>query len=249
MSVFVIADLHLSTKDTLNKSMEIFGRRWECYTERLESAWRALVTPDDTVVIPGDVSWGISLEEAASDLHFIDALPGRKIIGKGNHDFWWCTKKKLDEFLLREQIHSIEFLFNNSYECENFILAGSRGWFPEDGVGVVNEEVDFEKITARELGRLRLSLTDAARRQKECGKEIIVFTHFPIVWNGKPNAPFVELLREFSIRRVYFGHIHGAYATPSVIEYEGIEFHLCAADYLSFVPKHIPPTLECECLS
>ena len=244
MSVFVIADLHLSTKDGMNKSMEIFGKRWDRYTERLESAWRALVMPEDTVVIPGDVSWAISLEEAASDLHFIDSLPGRKIIGKGNHDFWWSTMKKHADFLEKENIHSIEFLFNNSYECENFILAGSRGWFPEEGVGTTTEDVDFEQITARELGRLRLSLTDAQKRQSECQKEIVVFTHFPIVWNGKPNLPFVELIKEFGVRRVYFGHIHGAYATPSVIEYDGIAFYLIAADYLSFLPKHVSPNWE-----
>ena len=241
MSIFTIADLHLSTHESTNKSMEVFGSRWTDYIRRLESNWKRLVTDNDTVIIPGDVSWALSLSEAESDLKFLDALPGRKILGKGNHDFWWCTMKKHEEFFREAGITSIGFLYNNCIETEDFLVAGSRGWFPEDGVGTVNENVDFEKLTNRELGRLRISL-DAARAKQASGvqKEIIVCTHFPIVWNGKPNEPFTALLGEYGIRRVYFGHIHGSYAAPSVFTHEGIEYHLIAADYLGFIPKHVP---------
>ena len=175
---------------------------------------------------------------------FLASLPGRKILGKGNHDFWWSTMKKLESLLTEEEIQSISFLFNNSFEVENIIVAGSRGWFAEDGVGSLQNEVDFDKITNREVGRLRMSLLDAKKRQEETGKEIVVFMHFPIVWADKANEPFVDLLSEFGIRRVFFGHIHSVYNVPPVIEYKGIRFELISADYLSFLPKHIPQLLD-----
>ena len=240
MSVFTIADLHLSTDSATNKSMEVFGHRWVNYISRLEANWRALVRDEDTVIIPGDVSWALSLEEARADMHFLDSLPGTKILGKGNHDFWWSTMKKHEQFLQKEEIGTIRFLFNNAIEVESFIIAGSRGWFYEDGVGKVQNEVDFEKITARELGRLRLSLDSAVKLREQTGKEILVFLHFPVIWCDKVNSPFIELLKSYGIRRVFFGHIHSAYSAESVTEYEGIRFELISADYLAFIPKHVP---------
>ena len=240
MAVFTIADLHLSTDSVTNKSMEIFGHRWVNYISRLQTNWRALVRDEDTVIIPGDISWALSLEEARTDMHFIDSLPGTKILGKGNHDFWWTTMKKHEQFLQNEGISSIRFLFNNAIEVENYIVAGSRGWFYEDGVGKVQNEVDFEKITARELGRLRMSLDAAAKLREESGKEIIVFLHFPVIWLDKANLPFVELLQAYGIKRVFFGHIHSVYNVEPVCEYGGIRFELISADYLTFIPKHIP---------
>lgn len=240
MAVFTIADLHLSTDASTNKSMEVFGQRWANYTSRLEENWRRLVKEEDTVIIPGDVSWALSLEESREDLRFLEALPGKKIIGKGNHDFWWSTLRKLDILMKEENFETLSFLFNNAYEAEDFIIAGSRGWFPEDGVGALQNEVDFEKITNREIGRLRLSLDMAKKIQEETGKEIIVFMHFPIVWAEKANEPFVSLLLEYSISRVFFGHIHSVYNVPPVIEYKNITFELISADYLSFIPRFIP---------
>ena len=127
MAVFAISDLHLSTANA-QKSMDVFGQRWSMYTERLEKNWRALVRENDTVIIPGDISWELSLEGAAADFHFIDRLPGKKIISKGNHDFWWSTVKKMNAFFERESISSISLLHNNAYEVEDFIIAGTRGW-------------------------------------------------------------------------------------------------------------------------
>ena len=135
MAVFTIADLHLSTNSSTNKSMEVFGQRWANYVTRLEENWRRVVRDDDYVIVPGDVSWALSLEEAREDLRFLSSLPGRIILGKGNHDFWWSTMRKLEGLLQEENIQNISFLFNNAIECEDFIVAGSRGWFPEDGVG------------------------------------------------------------------------------------------------------------------
>jgi len=122
MSIFAISDLHLSTLEETNKSMEVFGRRWDNYMDRIKTNWQRLVTDADTVIIPGDVSWALSLDEALSDLRFIDSLPGKKLIAKGNHDFWWTTMKKHGEFFEKHGIKTISFLFNNAYEIENLII-------------------------------------------------------------------------------------------------------------------------------
>ena len=240
MSVFTIADLHLSTLDSTNKSMEVFGKRWTDYTKRLEASWRRLVTDGDTVVIPGDISWALSLEEALSDLKFIDALPGRKILGKGNHDFWWCTMSKHRAFFEKHEINTISFLYNNAHEVEDFIIAGTRGWYYDEDAANIPSGTDFEKLTRREEMRLRMSLTEAAKlREGAPEKEIIVFTHFPPVFNGRAAENIVATLLEFGIKRVYYGHIHGNYTMPDTFEHEGIKMSLVSADFLEFVPKFI----------
>lgn len=240
MSVFVIADLHLSTHAETNKSMEVFGRRWENYTERLRQNWRAVVSPADTVVVPGDISWATTLTESVPDMHFIDDLPGKKILLKGNHDFWWCTMKKHRELFAWENITTVDFLFNNALPVENFILAGSRGWFfDEDSVNLPNDP-DFDKINARELARMKTSLTAAAGLKKEYpDREILAFTHFPVVFGDRRNQPFLDLLSEYGVCRCFYGHVHGAPASADIITTEGIEFILCAADHLGFLPRLI----------
>ena len=151
MSLFTIADLHLSTLDSTNKSMEVFGKRWTDYMRRLEQSWRRLVTDEDTVVIPGDISWALSLEEAESDLLFIDSLPGKKILGKGNHDFWWSTMRKHKTIFDSLGIKTISFLYNNAYEEENFIIAGTRGWYNDEDAANAPDNADFHKLTNREM--------------------------------------------------------------------------------------------------
>ena len=240
MAVFTIADLHLSTHEATNKSMEVFGHRWADYTNRIEKNWRRLVTDDDTVIIPGDISWALSLNEALDDLKFIDSLPGRKILGKGNHDFWWCTMKKHKEFFEKHNIKTIEFLFNNAYELDDMIIAGSRGWFHDEDATGVPDNTDFDKLVNREGARLKLSLTEAMKlKEQSPEKPIIAFMHFPPVWSGKACENIVSTLKEFEIKRVYFGHIHGAYTVPAHFEHEGIKMTLISADYLEFIPKFI----------
>lgn len=240
MSVFTIADLHLSTLDSTNKSMEVFGKRWTDYTKRLEASWRRLVTDGDTVVIPGDISWALSLDEALSDLKFIDALPGRKILGKGNHDFWWCTMSKHRAFFEKHGIRTISFLYNNAHEVEDFIIAGTRGWYYDEDAANIPSGTDFEKLTRREEMRLRMSLSEAMKLKEAApDKEIIVFTHFPPVFCGRAAENIVSTLREFGIGRVYYGHIHGNYTMPDTFEHEGIKMSLVSADFLEFVPKFI----------
>ena len=238
MSLYVIADLHLSTLDSTNKSMEVFGRRWDGDMTRIKNNWERLVTDEDTVIIPGDVSWALSLEEAVSDLKFIDSLPGKKILGKGNHDFWWCTMKKHDELFLKHGISTISFLFNNAHETEDYIIAGTRGWYHDPDAKNAPDNADFHKLVNREAQRLRMSLNAAMKlKEQSPEKEIVVFMHFPPFWADKASDGLVEILKEFGIRHVYFGHIHGSYAEPPSFNYDGIEMHIISADYLEFIPK------------
>lgn len=239
MALFTIADLHLSTLDSTNKSMEVFGQRWDNYIQRIEKNWRHLITDDDTVVIPGDISWALSIDEATSDLRFLDSLPGKKILGKGNHDFWWSTMKKHSEHFEKHGIKTISFLFNNAHETDDFIIAGTRGWFFDEKSAHLPNKTDFAKLTAREELRLRMSLEEAKRLSSASEKETVVFMHFPPVWGDEICEGLMEILKEYGIRRVYYGHIHGNYSLPPKTEYDGIEMNIISADYLAFTPKII----------
>ena len=238
MSLYVIADLHLSTLESTNKSMEVFGRRWDGYMTRIKNNWERLVTDEDTVVIPGDISWALSLEEAVSDLKFIDSLPGKKILGKGNHDFWWCTMKKHEELFRANEITTISFLFNNAYEDDEYIIAGTRGWYHDEDAKNAPDNADFDKLVRREAGRLRASLTKAKEIQaRSPSKPIVAFMHFPPFWSGKASDELVDILKEFGVTNVYFGHIHGQYTEPPSFEYDGITMSMISADFIEFIPK------------
>ncbi len=242
MSIYVISDLHLSTLEETNKSMEVFGSRWDCYMQRIKANWTRLVTEKDTVVVPGDISWALSLGEAISDMRFIDALPGKKLLGKGNHDFWWTTLTKHKKTFAENGITTIDFLSNNATVCENYILAGTRGWYQDEDAKGAHEGVDYLKLINREALRLELSLKEATRlksAEENKDKEILVFLHFPPVWNGKRCEQIISVLVKYGIKRVYFGHIHGSYTVPQSFVADGIEYYLVSADYLGFIPKII----------
>ena len=242
MSLFVIGDLHLSTLESTNKSMEVFGRRWSGYIEKISKNWKAVVEPSDTVIVPGDISWALSLEEAESDLKFIDLLPGRKVFLKGNHDFWWSTLSKMNNFFAEKEITSISFLYNNALVIEDFILCGSRGWYQDEDNENARKDNNYDKIISRECIRLRLSLDEGKKlKQLNPEKEMIVFMHFPPFWNNFKCEEFVSLLKEYGVKRCYFGHIHGNYYAPAYTECDGIEFIITSADYLGFVPRLILP--------
>ncbi len=233
MSVFTIADLHLSYSS--NKPMDIFGPRWENHAERLRENWQSMVKPEDTVIIAGDISWGMRTADALADLKFIDELNGKKIIAKGNHDFWWQTMKKLYEF--RDQIcaSSIDFLFNNAYVVEDFIVCGTRGWFPETNYGP-----DDEKIVNREAERLRTSILAGLKLKEEHrDKEILVFLHYPPAYGSVRCERICEVLHEYGIKRVFYGHLHGAQKSKLVHQIAGANLTLIAADKLDFKPLEI----------
>ena len=238
MSVFVTADLHLSTHADTNKSMEVFGGRWIDYTERLEKAWRALVAERDTVVIAGDISWALTLEEALSDLSFIHRLPGQKILLKGNHDFWWSTASKLAAFCQKHKLDSLHFLHNNAYVADDFLICGTRGWFHDSTAdGAKHAMAEYDKVVARECVRLSLSVeaADKLARETERPLERICFLHFPPLWADTLCQPIIDGLKKHDIHRLYFGHIHGA--SPTHFVHDGIDMTLISADALGFVPQ------------
>lgn len=242
MSLFVIADLHLSSDGS--KSMEVFGARWTDYMNKIRKNWTAVVTPEDTVIVPGDISWGLKLEDAKEDLLFLDSLPGQKLIGKGNHDFWWSTAAKMNAMMEGMNITSIRMLYNNAYLLEDCIVCGTRGWFVEESQQNTVGNVDYMRIVNREVTRLKISLDAAKKLREENGGAlpILVFLHFPPVWNGFVCREIVDVLHEYGIRSCYFGHIHGAYYAPRTTVFEEIEFTLCSADALNFCPMPIYPT-------
>ena len=238
MAIYVIADLHLDIKSN-EKSMEVFGARWQNYINRISGNWKKLVGENDTVIIPGDISWGLTTQDALYDLLWIDKLPGKKIILKGNHDFWWSTVSKMKKFFCENCISSIDILNNNALEVENYIIAGSRGWFVDKSVQSTELNVDYDKIVNREVIRLNMSMESAKSLQNNNGKEILAFFHFPPVWSDYCCQPIIDTLKNYDIKRCYFGHIHGCYTSSGCFNYDGIEFRMVSADHLDFIPLFI----------
>lgn len=240
MSVYTIADLHLS--EGTEHPMDVFGSRWSNYTEKICKNWNALVKDTDTVILPGDISWGLTPEESLADFTLLESLPGKKLLGKGNHDFWWATAAKLGRFFQEHELSSLSLLYNNALVVEDFIVAGTRGWFLDEEQQNTVGAVDFAKMIHREAQRLEISLTAARSLQStNREKEILVFLHFPPVWKGYICRELVSLLESFGIKRCYFGHIHGVYQCPPSTQLGGIEYHLVSSDYLNFCPKRIFP--------
>ena len=199
------------------------------YVEKLEANWRKLVKPEDTVVLAGDISWAMRLSDARRDFAFLDGLPGRKLIMKGNHDYWWSTANKMNAFFKAEGFDSLQLLHNNSYTVEGYALCGTRGWLFDVG------EPHDEKVMNREIGRLRLSL-DAA----EPGREKLVFLHYPPVYTGADAPEIVAVLKEYGVRRCFYAHLHGKAIRFAVQgEVDGIRYKLVSADGLHFCPYKI----------
>ena len=225
MSLFVISDTHLSL--SADKSMTVF-RGWDDYVTRLEKKWRALVKPTDTVVIAGDVSWAMALEETLADFSFLNDLPGQKLLFKGNHDYWWCTRRKMDAFLEENGLHTLRIVHNDAVAVDNrFAVCGSRGWY------VAPSEEDNAKIIQREAARLKTSI-DAA---KKTGLEPVVFLHYPPIADGIVCRELIDVLHAEGITRCYYGHVHGAGIHQAMQgEWEGIRLQLTSCDALSFCP-------------
>lgn len=241
MSLFTIADLHLSSLS--DHPMDVFGSRWKDYTDKIVKNWRAVVCENDTVILPGDISWAMNLKEAREDFALIDSLPGKKLLGKGNHDFWWDTATKCGKFFEECGFQTLSLLYNNAHVVEDFIVCGTRGWFLEKNQQITVGSVDYEKIMNRELLRLKLSL-DQAKKLKQGeheNKEILVFLHFPPLWGDFISVPMLDILASYGVRRCYFGHIHGSYHVPPRQEYGDLSLFLISSDYLNFVPHKILP--------
>ena len=229
MAVYAIADLHLSLDGT--KSMDIFGPNWEGYMEKIEKHWKQTVSEGDTVVLAGDFCWAMQLQEAYEDFAWIEKLPGKKILLKGNHDYWWNTITCMRNYLKEQGFQTIDFLYNNSYCVEDIILAGTRGW-------TFNGEDNADKIIQRENQRLELSLADG-RKCFGQDKEMVAFIHYPPIVRGTGNevrdTVFLQTLQKYDVKRCYYGHLHGgAHKEACEGEYGGITFKLISGDYTNF---------------
>ena len=209
--------------------MEVFGSRWKNHWQRIAADWKSRVSDDDVVLIAGDTSWAMHLKDAQEDLDQIRALPGRKIMIRGNHDYWWTTTRKMENFLTANGFDTLHILHNNACTVGNVALCGTRGW-PFDDVAAQGE-----KLMAREAGRLRISLQAAGD-----AAEKIAFLHYPPIYPGAQAQELVDVLNEFGVTECYYGHLHGKsirYATQG--ERDGITYRLISADGLSFCPYKI----------
>ncbi|MDR1693223.1 MAG: metallophosphoesterase [Oscillospiraceae bacterium] len=225
--LYTIGDLHLSL--TANKPMDVFGGAWEGYAAKVEKGLSAL-TEDDTLVLCGDTSWGMTLAEALADFTFLERYPCKKLLLKGNHDYFWDTASKMKRFFAENSLRTLDILHNNAFPYGDAAICGTRGWFFEEERG---GEHDVKMIN-REVGRLRASL-DAGR--KLTGDELLVFLHYPPLYKGYRCDQLVDVLNEYGVKRCYFGHLHG-YARSRAIEgsYGGIHYRLISADHLDFTP-------------
>lgn len=227
MALYTIADLHLPLG--IDKPMDIFGSAWENYVERLADNWQSSVGKDDTVVIAGDFSWATYLEQSVRDFEYLHSLNGRKILLKGNHDYWWTTMNKLREFTAANGFSDIDFLHNNSFMYEDIAICGTRGWIHPswDSFGP-----DDRKIFDREVQRLELSIKSAG----EC-REKYVFTHYPPMPTSRETNEFVEMMKKYDVKRCVYGHLHASSHRNAVEEeIDGIEYTLVSGDYVAFKP-------------
>lgn len=217
--------------------MDVFGSKWQNHTARIKENWIATVRSEDTVIIPGDVSWGMKVGDAVDDFLFLESLPGKKIISKGNHDFWWQSMKKLGEFLQNLDIKTISFLYNNAYLCEDFILCGSRGWFVD-----VSYTPEDEKIVIREAERLRLSFNEGKKLQQAYPeKEILCFLHYPPAYGGVVCQKISDVIKEYQINRCFYGHLHTVIEDRLTHRIGSTALKLIAADQINFTPYLIKP--------
>ena len=221
MKFFTLGDLHLSHQ--VEKPMDIFGGHWLNHTDRIKENWNKIVTADDIVIMPGDFSWATYLAQAEDDFKFLGGLPGKKIMLKGNHDYWWETVTKMKNYLMKIGVPNIEFLYNNSYCFGNMCFCGTKGWD-------YKEEKD-EKIINREISRLKFSLDSV---QKDISEIIAVF-HYP----PDENPEMLRMIREYDIKKCIYGHKHGFSDEPKRYVKDEIEYINASADQIEFCPTAI----------
>lgn len=225
MAIYVIADLHLSFSQ--DKPMSIFGEKWEGHSQKIRDNWIAKVKQEDTVVLPGDFSWSMHLKDTYKDFEYLNALPGKKLLLKGNHDYWWMTVTSMRNYLKENKFENIDFIYNNSYLVENKIITGTRGW------NLMDTE-NSSKMIKRENIRLKLAIEQGIN-QYGTDKEIIVFMHYPPITKNNQTSDFLNTLKQYNIKQCYYGHLHGK-SHQDAIEgvVDEIKFTLVSADYLNF---------------
>lgn len=232
MAIYAISDLHLAL--SIDKPMDIFGQKWSGYMDRLEAEWKAAVEPEDTVLLPGDISWATYLEEAHKDFSFIEALPGKKVISKGNHDYWWTTLNKLNKFVETNNFRTIAFMHNNNFRIGQNVICGTRGWkLPGDD----DFNAEDRKIYNRELQRLELSIKGSSAGS---GDNIIVAMHYPPIDVRGQISGFMEIMLKYGVKTCIYGHLHGeGHKKAYTGDFNGIDIRFVSADYLGFKPDFI----------
>ena len=227
MNIFAIGDLHLSKHD---KPMDIFGAEWKNHAEKIETAWNNIVTNDDVVLIPGDISWAMTLENALYDLSEILSLPGEKIFIRGNHDYWWASYNKVKNTFSKYK--NVHFLQNNSIVFGEYSFVGTRGWLIPSCAGYCLSD---ERVYKRELIRLEMSLQTAQENKTK-----IAMLHFPPLFDDQVISGFVELLEKYEVDTVVYAHLHGKSCKLGFEgERNGVKYMLCSADYIDFQPIRI----------
>ena len=225
MALYIIGDLHLSFGT--DKPMNIFGGNWDNHTEKLKKDWLSKVNQKDTVILAGDFSWATYIKDTYKDFEYINELPGKKILLKGNHDYWWTTITSMRNYLEENNFKNIDFLYNNSYEIDNKIIVGTRGW-------LLSDTDNAEKMINRETARLELSVKDAIEKYGE-DKEIICIIHYPPITKTNTNNKFTQLMKKYNIKKCYYAHLHGNSHNEAVEgNINGIEYKLISGDYLDF---------------
>ena len=229
MSIYVIGDLHLSF--STDKPMDIFGNNWENHAEKIRENWIKKVKEEDTVILPGDFSWATYLEETYKDFEFLCSLPGKKILSKGNHDYWWTTLTSMRKFLKENNFNNIDFLYNNSYLVENKVIVGTRGW-----INTWKSQENY-KILKRENDRLKLSINSGKKQFGE-DKEMIAFIHYPPFYKEvliPEEIDFIKTLKDNNISTCFYGHLHGESHKDAVEGMiNGMNYKLISSDYLKF---------------
>ena len=224
MALYAIGDLHLCLGAP--KPMDVFGGAWVGYMDKLREGL-SVIGPEDTTVLLGDLSWALDLPGARRDFAWINEIPGRKILLKGNHDYWWSTAAKFEKFCKENDFHDLNLLNNNCYEYGDYAICGTRGWFFEEERSGQHDE----KVFRRELLRLEASLKAAGDRQK------LVFLHYPPRYKGYECTEILKLFEDYEVRRCFYGHLHGgSHKLAMEGQWDGVEFRLTSADYLGFKP-------------
>lgn len=232
MRIFTIADLHLPLG--VNKPMDIFGG-WDDYVNRMHDNWQKIVSPQDIVVVPGDISWALKLEQTFKDFEFINALNGTKVFIKGNHDLWWSTRSKVEKFWSDNGFGTLHLVQNDCYRIGESAVCGTRGWINDD-----SEPADA-KVIAREAIRLDMSIASAVSQ----GLRPIVFLHYPPLYANNCNLDILEVLHKYNISHCFYGHLHGnthAFAINGTRD--GITYQLISADFLQFAPMDITKIVQ-----
>lgn len=227
MALYAIGDLHLCLGAP--KPMDVFGGAWEGYMDKLQQGL-SVITDQDTTVLLGDLSWALDLQSAQADFSWINDIPGKKIILKGNHDYWWSTVSKFDQFCEVNGFSNMHILNNNHFEYDGWAICGTRGWFFEEERSGEHDE----KVFRRELIRLETSLKSAGDLPK------MVFLHYPPRYKGYTCEPILEMLKKYEVRRCFYGHLHGpSHALAMEGLWDGTEYRLVSADKLNFHPYSV----------